>query len=56
MIFQGFDSMFKKLIILKDQISIANFDAIDAYGEYDGLVSDLDRLESCMQNLVCLER
>ena len=53
---EGFNSLFKKLILLKEQILLANFGAIDAGGEYDGLVSDFDKLESRMRNLSRSER
>lgn len=44
-IFKGFDFELKKVILLKEQLLLANFGAIDAEGEYDGLVSDFDNLE-----------
>lgn len=52
MIFEGFNPLFKKVLQPKDKIFIAKFDANDADGEYADLASDLDKLESRMQNLV----
>jgi hypothetical protein len=54
--FAGFNSLYKSLLQLKEQVFLANFGDIDATAEFDGLVNDFDKLESRMRKLIRLER
>ena len=54
--FEGFNSLYKSLLQVKEQVFLANFGDIDAAAEFDGLVNDFDKLGSRMRKLIRLER
>ena len=54
--FEGFNRLYQRLIFLKEQICLIEFESIGAADQFDGVAGDIDRLESRLRKLSALER